>query len=376
MAGPTAAPWESAKGSDPDLSCPIMGRMPAPAPLASASSVASAAAKIRSELAGRIIGMDEVVEQVLWCVASGSHGLLVGVPGLAKTLLVSSMAELLGLEFRRIQFTPDLMPSDIVGTEILAPDDASGRAFRFQRGPVFANLLLADEINRTPPKTQAALMEAMEEAQVTSAGRRHPLDPPFIVLATQNPIEQEGTYPLPAAQLDRFLVKIQVGYPGREDEKSMVRRTTAKPRRPLQRVLDRGEVLALSAAVRASAAPEPVVRYTVAIARGTRPQGGEAVPGIGSAVAFGAGPRAAGAVLLAAKARAALQGRAAPTPEDVRAVARPVLRHRLVLSFGASAEGIGADAVVDQVLAAVPAPDGWTPPVPARAASWLARLRS
>jgi MoxR-like ATPase len=248
--------------------------MPTPTSLATSANVAEAARNVRRELAHRIIGMEEVVEQVLWCVASGSHGLLVGVPGLAKTLLVSSIAELLDLRFRRIQFTPDLMPSDIVGTEILAHDDAAGRAFRFQPGPVFTNLLLADEINRTPPKTQAALMEAMEEAQVTSAGRRHPLEPPFLVLATQNPIEQEGTYPLPAAQLDRFLVKIQVGYPGREDEKAMVRRTTSKPRAPLPRVLSREEVLALAAAVRAAVPPEDVVRYTVAVARGTRPHRG------------------------------------------------------------------------------------------------------
>src|SRR5688572_10898690 len=353
-----------------------MGGMPTPSALAPAARVSDASRRVREELSRRIVGMEEVVEQVLWCVASGSHGLLVGVPGLAKTLLVSSIAELLDLRFRRIQFTPVLMPSDIVGTEILAHDDAAGRAFRFQPGPVFTNLLLADEINRTPPKTQAALMEAMEEAQVTSAGRRHPLEPPFLVLATQNPIEQEGTYPLPAAQLDRFLVKIQVGYPGREDEKAMVRRTTSKARAPLPAVLSRDEVLALSASVRSAAAPDPVVRYTVAIARGTRPSDPGAAPGVEHAVAYGAGPRAAGAVLLAAKARAALGGRGAPTAEDVRAVARPVLRHRLVLSFRASAEGVGADSVVDQVLAAVQAPDGWRPPVPAPEASWLARLRA
>jgi MoxR-like ATPase len=342
----------------------------------SGARVAEAAARLRVELARRIVGMEEVVDQVLWCVASGSHGLLVGVPGLAKTLLVSSLAELLDLRFRRIQFTPDLMPSDIVGTEILGHDDAAGRAFRFQPGPVFTNLLLADEINRTPPKTQAALMEAMEEGQVTSAGRRHPLEPPFLVLATQNPIEQEGTYPLPAAQLDRFLVKVQVAYPSREDERRMVRRTTSRKPAPLPRVLSRDEVLGLAAAVRASPAPDAVVRYTVAVARGTRPHGGEAAPGVEHAVAFGAGPRAAGAVLLAAKARAALAGRAAPGPEDVRAVARPVLRHRLVLSFRASAEGVGPDSVVDQVLAAVPAPDAWRPPVPAAESPWVARMRA
>jgi MoxR-like ATPase len=336
--------------------------------------VADAAARLRNELSRRIVGMEEVVEQVLWCVASGSHGLLVGVPGLAKTLLVSSLAELLDLKFRRIQFTPDLMPTDIVGTEILGADDSGGRSFRFQPGPVFANLLLADEINRTPPKTQAALMEAMEEGQVTSAGRRHALEPPFLVLATQNPIEQEGTYPLPAAQLDRFLVRIRVGYPGKDDERALVRRTTSRPRTPLPSVLSREEVLGLAAAVRRAPAPDPVVRYAVAVARGTRPRDPGAAPGIENAVAFGVGPRAAGALLLAAKARAALAGREAPSPEDVRAVAHPVLRHRLVLSFRASAEGIGPDAVVEQVLAAVPAPDGWKSSLEPSGAAWSARF--
>jgi MoxR-like ATPase len=345
--------------------------VPAPAP----DRVADAAARLRREISRRIVGMEEVIEQVLWCVASGSHGLLVGVPGLAKTLLVSSLAELLDLRFRRIQFTPDLMPSDIVGTEILSHEDGAGRGFRFQPGPVFAHLLLADEINRTPPKTQAALMEAMEEGQVTSAGRRHELERPFLVLATQNPIEQEGTYPLPAAQLDRFLVKIRVAYPTREDERRMVRRTTSRERSPLPRVLGREEVLALEDAVRAAFAPPPVVAYTVALARATRPGRGSAPPEVEHAVAFGAGPRAAGAVLLAAKARAALDGRREPEARDVRAVVHPVLRHRLVLSFRASAEGTGPDAVVDRVLAAVPAPDGWTPGTAAEPAGLPGRRR-
>jgi len=344
-------------------------------PTTSPPRVSEAAAVLRRELGRRIVGMEEVVEQVLWCVASGSHGLLVGVPGLAKTLLVSSLAELLELDFKRIQFTPDLMPSDIVGTEILAPQEEAGRAFRFQRGPVFCNLLLADEINRTPPKTQAALMEAMEEGQVTSAGKRWPLEPPFLVLATQNPIEQEGTYPLPAAQLDRFLVKVQVDYPAREDEKRMVRRTTSRPREPLPRAMGREEVLGLARAVRAAAAPEGVVRYAVELARATRPRTPGAAPGVDQAVSFGVGPRAAGALVLAAKARAFLDGRDLVAAEDVRAVARPVLRHRLVLSFRATAEGLRPDFLVDQLLAAVKAPDGWSPPVPAAETGWLARLR-
>jgi MoxR-like ATPase len=339
-----------------------------------AARAAEAAAALRRELGRRVVGMDAVVDQVLWCVLSGSHGLLVGVPGLAKTLLVSSVAELLDLRFRRIQFTPDLMPSDIVGTEVLAPE-SGGRAFRFQPGPVFANLLLADEINRTPPKTQAALMEAMEEGQVTSAGRRHPLEPPFLVLATQNPIEQEGTYPLPVAQLDRFLVRIDVDYPGRDDEKAMVRRTTSRPREALAPVLSREDLLALARGVRTAPVPDATAAYAVAVARATRPRGGPPIPGVVEAVAFGAGPRAASMLLTAARARAAVAGRDLATPEDVRAAAGPVLRHRLVLSFRASAEGIGPDAVVDQVLAAVPAPDGWKPPVAAVGAAWLARLR-
>jgi len=343
--------------------------------LAPAVRVADAAASLRGEVGKRIVGMEEVVEQVLWCIASGSHGLLVGVPGLAKTLLVSTVAELLELEFKRIQFTPDLMPSDIVGSEVLAPQGDAGRAFRFQRGPVFCNLLLADEINRTPPKTQAALMEAMEEGQVTSAGRRWPLEPPFLVLATQNPIEQEGTYPLPAAQLDRFLVKIQVDYPDREDEKRMVRRTTSRGRTPLAPVMDAAGVLDLARSVRSATPPEAVVRYAVSLARATRPRSPGAAPGVDQAVAFGVGPRAAGALVLAAKARALLAGRPSAEAADVRAVARPVLRHRLLLSFRASAEGVRPDAVVDQLLAAVPAPDGWTPPVPAAETGWLARLR-
>ena len=353
--------------------------MPTPPALAAVPSpaeVAASARRLRQDLARRIVGMDEVVDLVLLCVVSGSHGLLVGVPGLAKTLLVSSMAELLELSFKRIQFTPDLMPSDIVGTEILVPGDGGGRAFRFQAGPVFTNLLLADEINRTPPKTQAALMEAMEEAQVTSAGRRHPLEPPFLVLATQNPIEQEGTYPLPAAQLDRFLVMIRVDYPSKADERTMVRRTTSRARTPLPAVLKREEVVALARAVRAAPVPDDVLRYAVDIARATRPRGGSPAPGIETAVAFGVGPRAAGAIVLAAKARALLEGRDRAVAADIRAVVRPVLRHRLVLSFRATAEGVGPDAVVDQAIAAVRAPDGWAPPVPAADAPWLARMKA
>jgi MoxR-like ATPase len=312
--------------------------------------VAASAARLREAVARRIVGMDDVVHQVLITVVAGSHGLLVGVPGLAKTLLVSSVAEVLGLTFKRIQFTPDLMPSDIVGTESLGADETGLRRFRFQRGPVFTNLLLADEINRTPPKTQAALMEAMEEGQITSAGRRYALDPPFLVLATQNPIEQEGTYPLPAAQLDRFLLQIHVGYPDREDEKRMVRRTAGRKPVTLEPILSREEVLALSSAVRAATSPEDVTAYAVSIVRSTRPSGPDALETVAPLLAFGAGPRAAGALLLAAKARAVIDGRPSPTKEDVQAVVHPVLRHRLILSFQATAEGKTTDDVIDRAV--------------------------
>ncbi|MHC4820524.1 MAG: AAA family ATPase [Planctomycetota bacterium] len=345
--------------------------MTAPAP----QTVAAAANRLRKELSSRIVGMEDVIDEVMLAVFSGSHGLLVGVPGLAKTLLVSSIAELLDLEFRRIQFTPDLMPSDIVGTEILSPDEKQGRAFRFRPGPVFSNLLLADEINRTPPKTQAALIEAMEEDQVTSGGRRYPLDRPFIVLATQNPIEQEGTYPLPAAQLDRFLVKVRVDYPDRDDEHRMVRRTTSRPPRPMDPVLSRDEVVGLAEAVRKAKAPENVTAYAVALCRGSRPDEEGAVEGIERDISYGVGPRASGALLLAAKTRAIIAGRPQAKPEDVRAVARPVLRHRLVLSFRASAEHVDPDEIVEHLIAETPAPDGWKPPVAAAAGGFWARLR-
>ncbi len=322
--------------------------------------VADAALRIREAVGRRIVGMDDVVTQVLTAVFSGGHGLLVGVPGLAKTLLVSSVAEVLGLEFRRIQFTPDLMPSDIVGTEMLGFDEGGRRGFRFQRGPVFAHLLLADEINRTPPKTQAALMEAMEEGQITSAGRRYPLEPPFLVLATQNPIEQEGTYPLPIAQLDRFLVHVTVPYPGFEEERRIVRRTAGRRPAPLPVLLSREELLALIAAVKGARPPESVAAYAVALARGTRPSDPAAVEGIRDLVSFGVGPRAAAALALAARARALLDGRTEPAPRDVREVLRPVLRHRLVLSFRARAENLDADGILERVLDGVPAPDGWS----------------
>jgi MoxR-like ATPase len=317
---------------------------------------------VRKGLGRRIVGMEDVVEHVLWCLLTGSHGLLVGVPGLAKTLLCSSLAQMLDLSFKRIQFTPDLMPGDVTGTETLGELPEGGRGFRFVPGPVFTHLLLADEINRTPPKTQAALMEAMEERQVTVGGVQRPLEPPFLVLATQNPIEQEGTYELPAAQLDRFLVRIEVHYPAEADEKQIVRRTTAGKTAALEPVLKRDEILALQKAVLACPIETRVVQYATQLARATRP-GADLPQSLAGHVQWGGGPRAAQAMVLAAKARAMLAGRSAATADDVRAALPAVLRHRLVPSYLAVAEGVGPDEIVRRVAAAVPAPDGWTPPV-------------
>ncbi len=314
--------------------------------------------EVRTQIARRIVGMEDVVEHVLYCLLCNGHGLLVGVPGLAKTLLCSTLSSLLDLEFKRIQFTPDLMPGDIVGAETLVELPEGGRGFRFVPGPVFTNLLLADEINRTPPKTQAALMEGMEESSVTSGGTARPLPQPFIVLATQNPIEQEGTYELPAAQLDRFLVRIGVGYPTEDDERTIVRRTTAGAMPDLAPVLKRDEILALQKTVRQATAPHDVMRYATRLARATRP-GPEQPASLDGLVAWGAGPRAAQALVVTAKARALLQGRSKPRADDVRAVLPAVLRHRIIPSFTAAARNIGATEIVRLVRDALPAPDGW-----------------
>jgi MoxR-like ATPase len=317
-------------------------------------------AAVREGLALRIVGMEGVVDQVLYCLLAGGHGLLMGVPGLAKTLLCSSLAEMLDLDFKRIQFTPDLMPGDIVGTETLGDLPEGGRGFRYVSGPVFTNLLLADEINRTPPKTQAALMEAMEERVVTSGGKRRPLPAPFLVLATQNPIEQEGTYELPAAQLDRFLLRIEVDYPTEKDERLVVRRTTAGRTADLPKVLEREEILALQQVVRDAPTSETVARYATQLARATRP-GEDAPKSLAQLVQWGAGPRAAQSLVVASKARALLAGRFEPTPEDVRAVLPAVMRHRVIPSYFAVAEAVGVDEIVRRVRDAVAAPDGWTP---------------
>ena len=329
--------------------------------------------EVREQIARRIVGMEDVVEHVLYCLLCDGHGLLVGVPGLAKTLLCSSLSSLLDLEFKRIQFTPDLMPGDIVGAETLVELPEGGRGFRFVPGPVFTNLLLADEINRTPPKTQAALMEGMEEGSVTSGGTSRPLPSPFIVLATQNPIEQEGTYELPAAQLDRFLVRIHVGYPGRDDERTIVRRTTAGALPDLEPVLSRDEIVALQETVRACRADVRVVRYATTLARASRP-GPDMPAALDGLMAWGAGPRAGQALVMTAKARALLAGRREPDCADVRAVLPAVLQHRLIPSFAAAARGVGTDELVRRVRDSVPAPDGWTPAPPEREPGLLARL--
>jgi len=328
-----------------------------------AASLPAKMTEVREGLARRIVGMEDVVEHVLYCLLAGGHGLLVGVPGLAKTLLCSSLAQMLDLRFQRIQFTPDLMPGDVTGTETLGDLPGGGRGFRFVPGPIFTHLLLADEINRTPPKTQAALMEGMEERAVTTGGTRRDLEPPFLVLATQNPIEQEGTYELPAAQLDRFLVRIEVSYPAEDDEKLIVRRTTAGKPKPLPVVLTRAEILELQQVVLRSAVGPGVHEYATRLARATRP--GEELPKtLEGLLQWGAGPRAAQALVLAGKARALLHGRREVEAQDVRAVLPAVMRHRIIPSYLARAEGIDEAEIVRRVAAAVAAPDGWVPEPP------------
>ena len=308
---------------------------------------------LQAEIAKVIIGQRGVIEELLIALFSGGNCLLVGVPGLAKTLLISTLSKALSLGFSRIQFTPDLMPSDITGTEILEEDVGTGRrVFRFIRGPVFANVILADEINRTPPKTQAALLQAMQEHEVTAGGQTHKLDLPFFVLATQNPIEQEGTYPLPEAQLDRFMFNIKVGYPSFEEEMEIVERTTKPLTGSPQPVLDAETILRYQQLVRRVPAASHVIQYAVRLARATRP-GADDGKGIHEFVGWGAGPRAGQNLVLGAKARAVLHGRPTPGVEDVKAIAPAVLRHRIVTNFSAEAEGIAADQLVERLLAEI-----------------------
>jgi MoxR-like ATPase len=305
---------------------------------------------ICSELAHVVVGQHHVVEELMIAMLAGGHCLLVGVPGLAKTLMVRTLADTLSLSFNRVQFTPDLMPADITGTEVIQENRATGaRDFRFLEGPVFANVVLADEINRTPPKTQAALLEAMEEHQVTAGGRRHKLPDPFFVLATQNPIEQEGTYPLPEAQLDRFMFEILVDYPEENEEFEIVRRTTVGPVPQVKKVLTEQKLASLQAVTRSVPVADHVIRYAMQLSRLTR-RGKEDVPSfINEFVSWGAGPRASQFLILGAKAHALLHGRAYVSAEDVRAVSLPVLRHRIVTNFNAEAEGVSTDDIVHRL---------------------------
>lgn len=307
--------------------------------------------RVLAEIEKRVVGQQEVIEHLLVSLFARGHCLFVGVPGLAKTLLISTLAEVLDLSFNRVQFTPDLMPSDITGTDILEEDKATGRReLRFVKGPLFANIVLADEINRTPPKTQAALLQAMQEHRVTAGGRTYPLDPPFLVFATQNPIEQEGTYPLPEAQLDRFMFMVDVGYPSEEEEVQVVLRTTGGSRETPRKVLSPEEILALQELVLRVPVAEDTVRYAVSLARKSRPASDDAPAYVKQYLSWGAGPRASQYLVLAAKARAVLHGRFAAEKEDVRALAKPVLRHRLLANFTAEAEGVTSGQIVDRLL--------------------------
>ena len=307
--------------------------------------------KVCAELGKVVIGQRTVIEDLVISILANGHCLLVGVPGLAKTLLVSTLARVLDLEFRRIQFTPDLMPSDITGTDILETSSETGhRDFRFIKGPVFANIVLADEINRTPPKTQAAMLQAMQEREVTAGGNTYPLEPPFFVLATQNPIEQEGTYPLPEAQLDRFMFNIFVDYPAEDEEVRIVEETTSAYRAEIGKVLAADEILRLQKLVRRVPVSQDLVSYAVRLARATRPKNDDAPQFIRDWVSWGAGPRASQYLVLGAKTRAILHGRYVPIAEDIRAVARATLRHRIVTNFNAEADGIDPVDIVDRLV--------------------------
>ena len=330
--------------------------MTAPDPSHDLDSLLPRLKELRSALAQAVVGQHEVVEQLLIGLLAGGHCLLEGAPGLGKTLLVRSLGQALELQFRRVQFTPDLMPSDILGTELLEEDHGTGkRAFRFQQGPIFTNLLLADELNRTPPKTQAALLEAMQERTVSYAGTTYALPAPFFVLATQNPIEQAGTYPLPEAQLDRFLLHVRVDYPSEAEERDILAQTTGSHSGMVPKVMDAEAVLALQAAVREVHIGADLLTWITRLVRATRPGNG-APAEVNNWIKWGAGPRAGQSLVLASKARALLHGRFAATREDVQALAAPVMRHRLLLSFAAEAEQKSADDVIAALLRTVPFP--------------------
>jgi MoxR-like ATPase len=320
--------------------------------LQAVEELAAAHRQVREEIGKRIVGQSAAIEHLLVALFSRGHCLFVGVPGLAKTLLISTLAEVLNLSFKRIQFTPDLMPSDITGTEVLEEDlQTRRRNFRFIRGPLFANLVLADEINRTPPKTQAALLQAMQEHRVTAGGQTHALEEPFLVFATQNPIEQEGTYPLPEAQLDRFMFHVDVGYPSHDDELRIVEQSTSDYHPALNKVLSPEQILRLQDLVLRVPVAEHVVRYAVALVRATRTgNDGRALDFVRDYVSFGAGPRASQFIILGAKAKAILDGRPAPSVEDVRALALPTLQHRLILNFHAEADKVKATELIQRLL--------------------------
>ncbi len=325
--------------------------------IALADSMREATGLIQSELRKMIVGQEEVIEQVLLSIFVGGNSLIVGVPGLAKTLLVHTIAQVLDLKFSRIQFTPDLMPSDITGTDLIQEDAESGqRRMVFAPGPIFANIVLADEINRTPPKTQAALLEAMQEHQVTVQGRTYVLEVPFFVFATQNPIELEGTYPLPEAQLDRFMFNIIIDHLPEEDELEVVRSTTAVQVADLENVVTGSEIIAYQRLVRKVPVPDPVLRYALSLVRTSRPSGNGAPQFIEKWVAYGASVRAAQYLILGGKAKALLEGRYNVSFDDVRALAHPVMRHRILTNFHAESEQISRDHLVDQLLEAVPMP--------------------
>lgn len=316
--------------------------------------------QVSTELSKVIVGQQRVVKQLLISILAGGHCLLEGVPGLAKTLMVSALAETLELDFNRVQFTPDLMPSDIIGTEILETDHDSGdRFFKFQKGPVFANIMLADEINRTPPKTQAALLEAMQEKTISYAGKHYDLPKPFFVLATQNPVEQAGTYPLPEAQLDRFLMFVRVGYPSQDEEVEILRRTTGSYAASLSRILNAADMVLLQSLVRDVQISDPLLQHVAEVVRQTRPNQGETpslCSDVNSFVQWGAGPRAGQALVLCAKANALLDKRFAVTLDDIEAIAHPVLRHRILLNFQAEAQSVTTDDVISSLLKDVPRP--------------------
>ncbi len=325
--------------------------------VAAVAALAGEYRRLRAEIARVIVGQEDVVDQLLIGLFARGHVLLVGVPGLAKTLLVSTVSKILALSFRRIQFTPDMMPSDITGTDILQDDPETGRrSFAFIAGPLFANIILADEINRTPPKTQAALLEAMQERHVTAGNRTYPLPDPFFVLATQNPIEQEGTYPLPEAQLDRFMLNVRVPYPTAAEELEILRQTTGDRAAEPTVTLSAERIVALQRLVRRVPVPEHVFVHARDLVRASRPNEAEATPLVRKCVSWGAGPRAGQALILGAKARAVLQGRFAATIADIRHVAPPVLRHRIVTTFHAEAEGVDPDKVVAHLLEEIAAP--------------------